>query len=173
MDIVFTLAFFLYFQVKTSPTNLTFWLWYFLSTQIHVTCQAWFIQPKLLKIVSSKFHIFIKYKDMYEKTQKPHLRGYEVSKTSFKRLWRGKEEEIKVKIIQKKKRKNARNWNSSWYLKCCLLFCFNSQCSMLMKWYNADKRSFPNCHVGIIQKLCNAKRSVIDVCLFQSWLIKE
>ena len=42
---------------------------------------------------------------MYEKTQKPHLRGYEVSKTSFKRLWRGKEEEIKVKIIQKKKKK--------------------------------------------------------------------
>ena len=42
---------------------------------------------------------------MHEKTQKPHLRVYEVSKTSFKRLWRGKEEEIKVKIIQKKKEK--------------------------------------------------------------------
>ena len=40
---------------------------------------------------------------MYEKTQKPHLRGYEVSKTSFKRLWRGKEEII-VKIIQKKEK---------------------------------------------------------------------
>ena len=36
--------------------------------------------------------------------QKLHLRGYEVSKTSFKRLWRGKEEEITVKIIQKKEK---------------------------------------------------------------------
>ena len=41
---------------------------------------------------------------MIEKTpQKPHLRGYEVSKTSFKRLGRGKEEII-VKIIQKKEK---------------------------------------------------------------------